>query len=151
MNNRQLALVKSVNTARKLYLTKNVFCKFIAKAIKSWNRAIYACDIGVTADIPLTCVFHHSGLGCVIGNNVKMGDGCQIYSNVVIGSKDIHGKQGANPTIGKNVVMGTGAIVLGDITIGDNTIVAAGSVVLDSVPDHVMVAGNPAVVKKNYT
>ncbi len=56
-----------------------------------------------------------------------------------------------NPTIGKNVVIDTGAIVFWNITIDDNTIVAAGSVVLDSVSDRVMVAGNPAVVKKHYT
>lgn len=39
---------------------------------------------------------------------------------------------------------------MGNITIGDNVIVAAGSVVLDSVPDNVVIAGNPAVIKKGY-
>ncbi len=57
MNNRQLVLVKSVNISRKLCLTKNVFCKIISRVIETWNRAIYAYDIGVTDDIPLPCVF----------------------------------------------------------------------------------------------
>lgn len=151
MNKRQLALVKSASMAKKMFLTQKGILRFGAKLIKQWNRIVYACDIGITADIPLTCVFHHAGLGCVIGNNVKMGDNCQIYSNVVIGSKDIRGKfGGVNPVIGKNVIVGAGAIILGDIRIGDNVVVAAGSVVLNSVPDNVVVAGNPAAIKKYY-
>ena len=66
----------------------------MVKLIKLKNRVMYACDIGITADIPIDCVFHHSGLGVVIGNGVKLGNMCQIYSNVVIGSKELHGYDG---------------------------------------------------------
>ena len=52
------------------------------------------------------------------------------------------------PTIGNNVRIATGAIVLGDITIGDNVIIAAGSVVVKSVSNNYMVAGNPEYIKK---
>lgn len=92
MNRRQLTLVKSINKMRILFLTNKNLLKYRAKLIKQWIRVIYACDISVTAEIPLTCVFHHAGLGCVIGKNVKMGNNCQVYSNVVIGSKDVQGK-----------------------------------------------------------
>ena len=88
--------------------------KILARLIKQKNRLIYSCDIGITAEIPVDCVFHHSGLGVVIGNGVKFGNQCQIYSNVVIGSKAIHGHNGANPVIGNRVVIGTGAIILGE-------------------------------------
>lgn len=109
---------------------------------------MYSCDIGITAYIPCDCVFHHSGLGVVIGNDVKMGNRCQIYSNVVIGAKDTHGHNGGNPIIGNDVIIGAGTIVLGNIVIGNNAIIAAGSVVLETIPDNAVVAGNPAEIKK---
>lgn len=119
----------------------------LAKLIKMRNRVVYACDIGISAQIAPDCVFHHSGLGVVIGDYVTIGSGCQIYSNVCLGVKG-NRKNDGNPEIGNNVTIGTGAIVLGNIKIGNNVVIAAGSVVLDDVPDNVMVAGNPAVIKK---
>ena len=79
-----------------------------------------------------------------------MGHRCQIYSNVCIGVKGRVNNDG-DPQIGNDVVIGTGAIILGNITIGNGTVIAAGSVVLTSVPEHVMVAGNPAIEKKNIS
>lgn len=96
----------------------------------------------------MTVTFMHSGLGVVIGDGVKIGENCKIYSNVVIGSRERKDGSWANPVVGENVVIGTGAILLGDITIGDDAVIAAGSVVLESVPPSAMVAGNPAVRKK---
>lgn len=120
----------------------------MAKLIKYINRVVYACDIGIKAEIPMTVTFMHSGLGVVIGDGVKIGENCKIYSNVVIGSRERKDGSWANPVVGKNVVIGAGAILLGDITIGDDAVIAAGSVVLESVPPSAMVAGNPAVRKK---
>lgn len=111
---------------------------------------IYSCDIGITAEIPNDCVFHHSALGVVIGNGVKMGNRCQIYSNVCIGVKGRKANDG-DPCIGNDVVIGTGSIILGDITIGDGAVIAAGSVVLSSVSENTMVAGNPATEKKSIS
>ena len=146
MNKAQLRLVKSLNKARRLNASGKAGAA-IARFIKLRNRVIYACDIGITAEIPVDCVFHHSGLGVVIGDHVVMGNGCQIFSNVCIGVKR-NGDGDKDPVIGNNVVIGSGAIILGNIKVGNNVIIAAGSVVLDSVPDNTMVAGNPAVVKK---
>ena len=50
--------------------------------------------------------------------------------------------------IGNGVTIGAGAIILGEITIGNNSIIGAGAVVLKDVPDNVIVAGNPAEIKK---
>jgi len=58
---------------------------------------------------------------------------------------EINGKR---PTIGNNVSIYTGAIVIGDINIGDNSSIGAGSVVVKDVPDNAVVVGNPAKVVK---
>lgn len=76
-------------------------------------------------------------------NAKQIGERCYVNQNVTIG---VIGNK--KPTIGNNVRVATGAIVLGDITIGDNVIIAAGAVVVKSVPDNCMVAGNPAYIKK---
>lgn len=76
-------------------------------------------------------------------NANEIGERCYVNQNVTIGT--IGDK---TPTIGNNVRVATGAIVLGDITIGDNVVIAAGAVVVKSVPDNCMVAGNPAYIKK---
>ena len=139
MNKAQQKLVNSLNRARKLHEHGKVGRMF-ARIIKLKNRLLYSCDIGITAIIPNDCVFHHGALGVVIGNNVSMGNHCQIFSNVCIGAKRGAKKDG-DPQIGNDVIIGTGAIILGDITIGNGVIIGAGAVVLESVPNDVMVAG----------
>ena len=146
MNRAQQRLVNSLNTARKL-ANRGKWGGVLARLIKLRNRVVYSCDIGISAQIPDDCVFHHSALGVVIGNGVRMGRHCQIYSNVCIGVKG-NGKDDSDPEIGENVIIGTGAIVLGNIHIGNHSIIAAGSVVISDVPENVVVAGNPAVIKK---
>lgn len=76
-----------------------------------------------------------------------MGHHCQIYSNVCIGVKGT-GKGDSDPEIGDDVVIGTGAIILGNIHVGNHSTIAAGSVVISDVPENVVVAGNPAEIKK---
>ena len=76
-------------------------------------------------------------------NAKEIGERCYVNQNVTIG---VIGDK--KPTIGNNVRVATGAIVLGDITIGDNVTIAAGAVVVKDVPSNCMVAGNPAYIKK---
>ena len=148
MNKSQHLLVKSINRAHKLNNSHNILLRAIARGIKIWNRIVFSCDVGISADIPSDCVFHHCGLGVVIGNGASFGSGCQVYSNVVVGSKEKHGRNGANPAIGNDVILGANSVLLGNIVVGDNAIIAAGSVVLNDVPPRTVVAGNPAIVKK---
>ena len=76
-------------------------------------------------------------------NAKEIGEKCYVNQNVTIG---VIGDK--KPTIGNNVRVASGAIVLGDITIGDNVTIAAGAVVVKDVPSNCMVAGNPAYIKK---
>ena len=74
----------------------------------------------------------------------SIGRDCQIWHNVTIGTNKSH--SGKFPTIGDNVKICTGSIVIGDITIGNNAIIGAGSVVVKDVPANSVVAGNPAKI-----
>jgi serine O-acetyltransferase len=87
-------------------------------------------------------VFIDHGMGIVIGETAIVGDYCLIYQNVTLGGT---GKQTGkrHPTLGKNVVVGAGAKVLGNIQIGNNVRVGAGSIVLQDVPSDCTVVGVP--------
>lgn len=88
------------------------------------------------------------GIGVVIGATSIIGDDCLIYQGVTLGMTGKHGGK-RHPTLGSNVMVGAGAIVLGDITVGDNAKIAAGSVVVYDVPHDVTVAGVPAKVVRD--
>ena len=94
-------------------------------------------------------LFIDHGTGVVIGETTIIGDDVTIYQGVTLGGT---GKQTGkrHPTIGNNVVIGSGAKVLGPFTIGDNSNIAAGAVVLAEVPPNSTAVGVPAkIVKQN--
>src|ERR1043166_9605994 len=84
-------------------------------------------------------------MGVVIGETSEIGDDVLLYQGVTLGGTG-HEKGKRHPTIGNNVVIGTGAKILGNIRIGDNVKVGAGSVVVHPVPDHSTVVGIPGRV-----
>jgi serine O-acetyltransferase len=90
-------------------------------------------------------VFIDHGMGIVIGETAIVGDGTLIYQGVTLGGTSLQKKK-RHPTLGKNVVVGVGAQVIGDITIGDNSKIGAGSVVVSSVPRNATVIGVPGRV-----
>jgi serine O-acetyltransferase len=90
-------------------------------------------------------VFIDHGLGVVIGETTEIGDNVTIYQGVTLGGTGKE-KGKRHPTVGNNVVIGTGAKVLGPIEIGDWGRVGAGSVVLQSVPPGATVVGIPGRV-----
>ena len=94
-------------------------------------------------------LFIDHGTGVVIGETTVIGDDVTLYQGVTLGGtgKDT-GKR--HPTIGNNVLIGSGAKVLGPFTVGDNARIAAGAVVLSEVPANATAVGVPArVVKVN--
>ena len=104
-------------------------------------------DIHPGATIGKSFFIDHA-TGVVIGETAIIGDHVIIYQGVTLGGvSSSKGKR--HPTIGNNVVIGTGAIVLGNITIGNNVRIGAGSVVLKDIPDDSTVVGIPGEVVKH--
>lgn len=88
-------------------------------------------------------------MGTTISENAVIGDNCIIFQNVTIGSKWSNGKcEHEAPVIGDNVVIGAGAVILGNITIGNNVIIGANAVVITNVPDNSIAVGVSAVIKE---
>lgn len=131
--------IKIYLKSRKCFYRKH--CKQISRILWNINRVLFSCEIDPSADIHPDVITPHNLLGCVIGQDVIIGEGTRILHNVTIGGrKGIH----AMPVIGKNVLIGCGAVILGDISIGDGAKVGSNAVVIDNVPPHVTVVGVPA-------
>jgi serine O-acetyltransferase len=90
-------------------------------------------------------VFIDHGMGVVIGETAEIGDDCTLYHGVTLGGVSWnHGKR--HPTLGKSVVVGAGAKILGPFTVGDGAKVGSNSVVVKAVPAGATVVGIPARV-----
>jgi len=115
--------------------------RFIARFVSHINRFLTGIEIHPGAKIGRRFFIDH-GAGVVIGETAEVGDDTLIYQGVVLGGTTLR-KEKRHPTIGNNVVMGTGAVALGDITIGDGARIGSGSVVVKSVPSGATVVGIP--------
>lgn len=135
------APIKLYLCSRKLYTQR--FGRFIAKVVWRLNRIIFSCEISPSADIHPSVETPHNLLGCVIGSDVVIGENTKILHNVTIG-----GRKGSPqmPIIGKNVLIGVGAVILGGVVIGDNAKIGANAVVLQDIPPESTAVGIPAVI-----
>ena len=117
---------------------------FVARAISQWSKFCTGVEIHPAAKIGRRLVIDH-GTGIVIGATAEIGDDCLLYQGVTLGGtgKD-QGKR--HPTLGNNVMVGSGAKVLGPFRVGDNARIAANSVVLREVPENATVVGVPGRV-----
>ena len=136
--------VKAVRSYRKAHWCYEHNLKFLARLISQRSRRKTGIEIHPGAKIGRRLVIDH-GMGVVIGETAEIGDDCLIYHGVTLGGtgKD-QGKR--HPTIGNNVLIGTGAKVLGPFKVGDNSRIAAGSVVLTEIPPNCTAVGVPAKV-----
>ena len=117
---------------------------FLARWVSQHGRRRTGIEIHPGATIG-RCLFIDHGMGIVFGETCEIGDNCTIYHGVTLGGtgKDT-GKR--HPTLGNNVMVGSGAKVLGPFTVGDNARIAAGAVVLSAVPEDCTAVGVPAHV-----
>ncbi len=114
----------------------------LPRLISQFSRFITGIEIHQNARIGRGVFIDH-GMGVVIGETSEVGDGTTIFQGVTLGGT---GKQSGkrHPTIGRNVVIGVGASILGGVTVGDNSYIGAGAVVLRDVPANATAVGVPA-------
>lgn len=120
----------------------------LPRAISAFNRHLTGIEIHPGAKIGAGFFIDH-GMGVVIGETAEVGDNVTLYQGVTLGGTGKE-KGKRHPTIGNNVVIASGAKVLGSFKVGDNAKIGAGSVVLREVPPDSTVVGIPGrVVIKN--
>ena len=118
--------------------------KFLARTISQWSRFWTGIEIHPGAKIGRRLVIDH-GMGIVIGETAEIGDDCLLYHGVTLGGTGTdQGKR--HPTIGNNVLVSTGAKVLGPFKVGDGARIAANAVVLKEIPENATAVGVPARV-----
>ena len=115
--------------------------KLLARFVSHINRFLTGIEIHPGARIGSRFFIDH-GAGVVIGETAEVGDDVLMYQGVVLGGTSLK-KEKRHPTIGNNVVMGTGSVALGAITIGNGARIGSGSVVIKPVPPGATVVGIP--------
>ena len=138
--------VRAIRMYRRAHFFYTHKMYLIARYISQKAVRLTGIEIHPGATIGRRLVIDH-GTGVVIGETTEIGDDVLIYQGVTLGGtgKDT-GKR--HPTIGNNVMISSGAKILGPFKVGDNARIAAGAVVLEEVPENATVVGVPARVVK---
>lgn len=110
---------------------------YAADAYSLLGREIGQIEIYYSSVIGEGFKINH-GVGTVIGARCKIGNNCTIHQNCTLGDRN-----GGRPTVGNNVIIYAGSMILGDINIGDGSIIGANSVVTKSCPPNSLIVGTP--------
>lgn len=117
--------------------------KWLGRFISHITRFLTGIEIHPDAKIGDRVFFDHA-MGVVVGETAEIGDGCTIYQGVTLGGTSLYKGTKRHPTLGRNVVVGAGAQVLGGFTVGDGAKVGSNAVVTKPVPAGATAVGNPA-------
>jgi len=117
--------------------------KWLGRFISHLSRVLTGIEIHPGAKIGERVFIDH-GMGVVIGETAEVGDGCTIYHGVTLGGTSLYKGAKRHPTLGRDVVVGAGAKVLGGFTVGDGAKVGSNAVVTKPVPAGATAVGNPA-------
>lgn len=140
--------IKAILIHRIAHFFWKIGMPFVPRYLSEITREITGIEIHPGAEIGKDFFIDHGG-GVVIGETTKIGDNVTIYQGVVLGGTSSDPTK-RHPTIGHNVVVGTGAKLLGPIRVGDNVKIGANSVVVSDVPENSVVVGVPGrVVSRN--
>lgn len=144
-----LHAIWSYRIAHKLFLWN---IPVIPRLISQIARFLTGIEIHPGAKLKGNIFIDH-GFGVVIGSTSEIGHNVVIYSGVALGSRNGsidngYGKK-RHPTIGDNVIIGSGAKILGDIYIGDHVKIGANAVVLNDIPNNCTTVGIPAKIVNN--
>jgi serine O-acetyltransferase len=120
---------------------------FLPRLLSQISRFWTGIEIHPGAKIGKGFFIDH-GMGVVIGETTEIGNNCVLFHNVTLGGTGKH-KGKRHPTLGNNVMVGTGAILLGPIKVGNNVKIGANTFILmQDVPDNTTVAGTPGKIVK---
>ncbi|MDO3379494.1 serine O-acetyltransferase [Geoalkalibacter halelectricus] len=114
---------------------------FLGRFVSHLGRFFTGIEIHPGARIGSGFFIDH-GMGVVIGETAEIGDNCTLYHGVTLGGTS-WAKEKRHPTLGNNVIIGSGAKVLGPFTVGDNSKIGSNSVVVKEVPPNSTVVGVP--------
>ncbi len=117
--------------------------KWLGRFISHVSRWLTGIEIHPGAQIGERVFFDH-GMGIVIGETAQIGEGCTIYHGVTLGGTSLYKGAKRHPTLGRDVVIGAGAKVLGGFEVGDGAKVGSNAVVTKPVPAGATAVGNPA-------
>ena len=137
--------MKTVNVQQSQSQSQsNTNTRYVSLWLQSQASATFGVDIHPGATIGAGVMFDH-GTGIVIGETATIGDNCTFLHGVTLGGT---GKASGDrhPKVGKNVLIGAGATVLGNIKIGQGCKIGAGSVVLKPIPHGATAVGAPAKI-----
>jgi serine O-acetyltransferase len=128
---------------RRAHWCWNHGLKWLGRFISHMGRWLTGIEIHPGAKIG-SCVFFDHAMGVVVGETAEIGDGCTIYQGVTLGGTSLYKGTKRHPTLGRNVVVGAGAQVLGGFTVGDGARIGSNAVVVKPVPAGATAVGNPA-------
>jgi serine O-acetyltransferase len=117
--------------------------RWLGRFISQFSRWFTGIEIHPGAQIARKVFIDH-GMGVVIGETAEVGEGCTIYQGVTLGGTSLTKGSKRHPTLGRNVVIGAGAKVLGGFLVGDNASVGSNAVVTKPVPAGATAVGIPA-------
>ncbi len=121
----------------------------LARLTSHWGRFFTGIEIHPGAKIGRRFFIDH-GAGVVVGETAEIGDDVLLYQGVVLGGVSLK-KEKRHPTLGNNVMIGAGTIVLGPVTIGNGAKVGAASLVVKDVPPNSVAVGVPARIGVGYS
>lgn len=133
--------IKAILLYRIAHFFSKIGMPYFPRYLTDIARDLTGIEIHPGAEIGSEFFIDH-GAGVVIGETAEIGNNVTLYAGVVLGGTSLEQKK-RHPTIGNNVVIGTGAKLLGPIKIGDNVRIGANSVVVNDVPANSVVVGVP--------
>jgi len=117
--------------------------KWLGRFTSNYNRFLTGIEIHPGARIGRRVFIDH-GMGVVVGETAEIGDDCTIYQGVTLGGTSLSKDTKRHPTLGKGVIIGANAQVLGGFVVGDGARVGSNAVVTKAVPPGATAVGNPA-------
>ncbi|PPE69212.1 serine O-acetyltransferase [Caldimonas thermodepolymerans] len=123
--------------------------RWLGRFISHVSRFLTGIEIHPGARIGRRVFIDH-GMGVVIGETAEVGDDCTIYQGVTLGGTSLNRGAKRHPTLGRGVIVGANAQVLGAFTVGDGARIGSNAVVVKEVPPGATAVGNPArIIQKD--